>query len=82
MADQYMQKKYGKSLNEIYPWPQTYQAMHIHVFPQPHEIIHAENVGGQIDEVLNKRLIVGCFPWKFQYGESAFCRIVAFDETL
>ena len=54
--------------------------MHIHVFPKPDEIIHAENVGGQLNEVLNKRLVIGCFPWKFQGGESAFCRIVAFEE--
>jgi len=75
-----MQKKYGKSLNELYPWPETYQAMHLMLFPQPDEIIHVENVGGEIDKVLNKRLILGTFPWKFQYGESAFCRCVAFEE--
>jgi kynurenine formamidase len=54
--------------------------MHIEVFPKPWEIIHVENIGGEIDKVLNKRLILGTFPWKFQYGESAFCRCVAFDE--
>jgi kynurenine formamidase len=82
ICDEYMKEKYGKGLNEIYPWPEVYQAMHIKVFPKPHEIIHAENVGGQIDEILNKRVIIGCFPWKFQGGESAFCRIVAFDEQV
>ena len=38
-------------------------------------------IGGEIDKVLNKRLILGTFPWKFQYGESAFCRCVAFEEV-
>jgi hypothetical protein len=27
----------------------------------------------------NRRLILGCFPWKFQGGEAAFARVVAFD---
>jgi len=78
-CDKYLREKYGKGLDEIYPWPNVYQAMHIMVFPKPHVIIHAENLGGDIDKVLNKRLIIGCFPWKFEGGESAFCRIVAFD---
>jgi kynurenine formamidase len=75
-----MKKRYGKGLNELYPWPEAYQAMHLMLFPQPWEIIHVECAGGEVDKVLNKRLIIGTFPWKFQYGESAFCRVVAFDE--
>jgi kynurenine formamidase len=80
-CDELFQQRYGKTLNEVYPWPEQYQAMHIQMFHQKYgEIIHAENVGGQINELSNRRLIIGCFPWKFQYGESAFCRIVAFEE--
>ena len=30
------------------------------------------------DEVLNQRVWIGCFPWKFNGGEAAFCRLVAF----
>jgi len=80
-CDAYMKQRYGKGLNEIYPWPEQYQAMHIKVFPKPWEIIHVENIGGEIDKVLNKRLILGTLPWKFQYGESAFCRCIAIDEV-
>lgn len=80
-CDKYMRAKYGKGLNEIYQWPQTYQAMHLQVFPKPWEIIHVENIGGEIDKVLNKRMILATLPWKFQYGESAFCRCIAFDEV-
>ena len=41
---------------------------------------HAGTVGGDIDapELQNKRLILGCFPWKFKGGEAAFARVVAF----
>src|SRR5215218_6748273 len=43
--------------------------------------MHIENLGGQISapEIQNRRLIIGCFPWKFQGGEAAFARVVAFD---
>ncbi len=78
-ADKYLREKYGKGLDDIYPWPDVYQAMHIQVFPKPHEVIHAENLGGQIGELSNRRMIIGCFPWKFVDGESSICRIVAFD---
>ena len=51
------------------------------MFPKKYgEIIHAENVGGQINELSNQRLIIGCYPLKFQDGESAMCRIVAYKE--
>lgn len=79
-CDAYMRQRYGKGLDEIYHWPDTYQAMHVMVFPRPWEIIHAENIGGEIDKVSNKRLILGTLPWKFRDGESAFCRCIAIDE--
>lgn len=80
-CDKLFQEKYGKGLNEIYKWPEDYQAMHIQMFPKKYgEIIHVENVGGQINELSNKRVIVGNFPWKFKDGEAAFTRVVAFEE--
>lgn len=76
-CDLYLQKKYGKSMAELMP-DSDYQVMHIPLFPL--NIVHAENLGGDIDKVLNKRMIIGCFPWRFVGGESCICRIVAFDE--
>lgn len=76
-ADNYLQSKYGKGLEEIFP-DEDYQLMHVDLFPI--DIVHAENLGGEIDKVLNKRMIIGCFPWRFQGGESSICRIVAFNE--
>ena len=52
--------------------------MHYQLFP--HGVFHVENAGGMIDEVLDMRLWIGCFPWKFNMGEAAFCRLVAFVE--
>ena len=40
--------------------------------------IHAENVGGDIDQVLNQRCVIGAFPWKIEGGEACPCRIMAF----
>jgi kynurenine formamidase len=65
----------GRSLDEIFP-KGDYQIMHTLLFP--HDVVHIENVGGQIDEVLDRKVTFGCFPWRFQGGEAAFCRAVAF----
>ena len=65
----------GRPLEEVWP-DDDIQVMHYDLFP--HEIIHIENAGGQIDRVLDQRVTVGCFPWRFMGGEAAFCRFVAF----
>jgi arylformamidase len=46
----------------------------------PYHIIHAECLGGDIDLLLNRRVTIGCFPWRFVDGESCISRIVAFVE--
>jgi kynurenine formamidase len=43
-------------------------------------LVHAENVGGDIEKVLNQRCIIGAFPWKYEGLESCPCRIVAFTD--
>ena len=76
-CEKYFQAKFGKGVSDIFP-EDHYQLMHIDLFP--YDIIHAENVGGEIDKILNRRLIIGCYPWRFEGGESSICRIVAYDE--
>ena len=53
--------------------------MHYLAFPQG--CIHAENIGGDIEKVLNQRAIIGAFPWKFEGGEACPCRILAFFDV-
>ncbi|HEX8917095.1 MAG TPA: cyclase family protein [Chloroflexota bacterium] len=65
----------GRSLDDIFP-DSGYQIMHTFLFP--HDIVHCENVGGDLDEVLGQRCEIGAFPWRFVGGEAAMCRIVAF----
>lgn len=78
-CDRVFKERYGKGLNDIYEWPKTYQAMHYQLFCKPYESIHAECLGGDIELLSNKRVVIGCFPWKLVEGESCISRIVAFD---
>ena len=74
-ADQVFQEKYGMSLAEFYD-DSKYQLMHIEMFP--FGIIHAECVGGDIDLLVNQRVPIGFFPWRFVDGEASIGRCVAF----
>jgi len=74
-ADRLFKKKYGMPLAEFFD-EGKYQFMHIEMFP--YSIIHAECLGGEIDLLLNRRVQVGFFPWRFVGGESCIGRAVAF----
>jgi kynurenine formamidase len=76
-AEKVFQKMYKQSLAEFYD-DTKYQLMHIDLFAK--SIIHAECFGGQIDLLLNRRVKVGFFPWRFVDGESSIGRAVAFVE--
>ena len=41
------------------------------------KLVHAENVGGDIDKVSNQRAWIGAYPLRGIEMESAMCRIVA-----
>ena len=76
IAEEFERKK-GVKLEEVFPKSREYV---MHKLPFPHGITHVENLGGDIDEVLNTRCMIGCFPFKFVGGEAAFARVVAFVE--
>ena len=72
------EKKFGKEkMEELFP-EEDYQLTHNKLFI--HDCMHMENLGGDIDkpELQSKRVTIGCFPWLFEGGESAFARVVAF----
>ena len=71
------ERKLGRPLDKLFPM-EDYQLIHTALFR--YDVVHVENIGGDIDDVLNRRLTIGCFPWKFVGGEAAFCRVVAFPE--
>lgn len=68
-------KKLGVELEEFFD-DDKYQQMHIKMFPD--HIIHAECLGGDLDLLLNRRVQVGFFPWRFVDGEASIGRCVAF----
>ena len=65
----------GKKLDDIFT-TSDFQCMHNQLFP--HDLVHVENVGGDIAMLLNQRVTIGVFPWRFRGGEAAMCRVVAF----
>lgn len=81
------EEKVGKSIDEFFP-PFTFEhksgrkvtetlwPMHNILFCKG--IVHAENVGGDLEKVANQRCVIGAFPFKFVGGEAAMSRIVAF----
>jgi kynurenine formamidase len=75
-AEEKLMAKYKvKSWDDYFPQDEYYQVMHIKLFPK--KIVHAENLGGDINKLSNKRAWIGCFPLKGIELESAMCRIVA-----
>jgi len=44
-------------------------------------LLHAENIGGDIELVLGKRCLIGAFPWRYEGLESCPCRVLAFLDT-
>lgn len=75
-AEEKIKKKYKKNWDELFPPEVYYQVMHLKLFPK--RIVHAENLGGDIDKIKNKRAWIGCFPLKGLELESSMCRIVAY----
>ncbi|MCI0520256.1 MAG: cyclase family protein, partial [Chloroflexi bacterium] len=73
-AEKVFRKKFGVSLAEYYD-DSKYQLMHLEMFP--FGIVHAECIGGEIDLLVNRRVEIGFFPWRFVDGESCIGRCVA-----
>lgn len=71
------ERRFGVAPTERFPEEHLF-CMHREPFRRG--VIHAENVGGDLDLLLNRRVMVGAFPWKFVGGEASICRIVAFPE--
>jgi kynurenine formamidase len=44
-------------------------------------LLHAENIGGDIELVLNQRALIGAFPWRYEGLEACPCRILVFPDA-
>jgi kynurenine formamidase len=69
------EKKTGAAVEDRWPDADLFV---MHAVPFPHNIVHAENVGGDLASLGTRRCTIGAFPWKFQGGEASICRIIAF----
>jgi arylformamidase len=76
-AEAKLKEKYGKTWEEMFPLEEYYQVMHLKLFPE--RIVHAENLGGEIDKLSNKRTWIGAFMWRAIELESCIARIAAFE---
>jgi len=76
-AENKLKKNYGKSWDEMFPLDKFYQIMHLKLFPK--RLVHAENLGGDIDKINNKRVWIGAFLWRAIELESCIGRFVAFE---
>ena len=74
-AEAKLKKDTGMAWDEYFPPETYYQVMHIKLFPQ--RIVHAENIGGEINELGSRRCYLGAFPLRGIELESAMCRMVA-----
>ncbi len=74
-AEALMEKTYGKKWDELFPQDEYYQVMHLKLFPKT--IVHAENLGGQINEMGSTRAWIGAYVLRGIELESSMCRIVA-----
>lgn len=50
-------------------WPED-DLFVMHHVPFMHDIVHIENIGGDIEQVLNTRCLIGGFPWRFEGDET------------
>jgi kynurenine formamidase len=67
---EYTHKKSGRRVvSDIFPF---------HNWAFQEGLLHAENLGGDIELMLNKRALIGAFPWRYEGLEGCPCRIVAF----
>jgi len=70
---------FGKDWDEMYPLDKYYQDMHLNLFPK--RIVHAENLGLDIEKAESGRYYIGCYVQKAMEAESMWGRFVAFKES-
>ena len=74
-ATKAFERAVGKSVNEAFPEEDLFV---MHRVPFRAGITHVENMGGALQDALNRRCLIGAFPIPIQGGEASPCRVVAF----
>jgi kynurenine formamidase len=69
------EEQMGKKVEDIWADEDLFV---MHRVPFRAGITHLENAGGEIEQVLNQRCMIGAFPIPIEGGEASPCRLVAF----
>jgi kynurenine formamidase len=69
------EEQIGKDVNEVFPEEDLFV---MHRVPFSNGITHVENAGGDIEDALGQRCMIGAFPMPIEGGEASPCRVVAF----
>lgn len=69
------EKQMGADVNDFFPEEDLFV---MHRVPFGHGITHVENAGGDIEDALGRRCMIGAFPMPIEGGEASPCRVVAF----
>jgi kynurenine formamidase len=69
------EEQMGRSVDEIWPEEDLFV---MHRVPFRAGITHLENAGGDIENALGRRCMIGAFPLPIDGGEASPCRLVAF----
>ena len=69
------EKQMGGDVNDFFPEEDLFV---MHRLPFSNGITHVENMGGEVEQVLNRRCRIGAFPMPIEGGEASPCRLVAF----
>jgi kynurenine formamidase len=69
------EEQMGGDVNDFFPEEDLFV---MHRVPFSNGITHVENMGGEIEQVLNRRCTIGAFPMPIEGGEASPCRLVAF----
>jgi kynurenine formamidase len=71
------ERENGKNVDD--EWPED-DLFVMHNVPFRAGICHLENAGGDIEQALDRRCMIGAFPLPIEGGEASPCRLVAFLE--
>jgi kynurenine formamidase len=71
-------RDFGKTWDEMFPLDHYYQDTHLNLFPK--QIVHAENLGGDLAGAESGRYYIGCYLQKGMEIASMWGRFVAFKE--
>ena len=74
-AREQYEQQIGESVEER--WPRS-DLFVMHKVPFRQGVTHVENVGGDIEQAVGRRCLIGAFPIPIEGGEASPCRVVAF----